>query len=479
MDFNGLPLNPLWAYQLMNSGGLPDFSSICGTAFSGGNSVNEATLANVCTSQPTTFDIDHSLEEVGGYCQGLINGHLTWMNATYFGSVLWDSWSKDPTFTPGNWDLADGDYNLLLEPFISGNGYTDLNLFSTNNYWGGILLEFKDWETVSIAGGPWWDKLRNSDITNTSPSSNTAEMFNPVGGGLPAVVTGIIGIDGVHGGYTEVHPVFSIALDTQQTVNQDNTLTQSWVWFLRTKGNGGGCSEDYYSWTEPNNTFYIQLPWPKGATNVKATAGDSYSWQPAPGLEQSWILASQDPGFTLVKIQFPSSNYPGTDGWVTLVYSFPPGDKATTQVGTEALTGARTPAVASAISGVSLNPEAPRPAAKEKRARSTSRENEDEVNFAEIATRIADPAVKAKFLADVKRALEPITKVKPAATHGKAIPIKFDTPLKVESRPPTGGRKIMALQTSPDPVNKQIHAAIRKLMDTYRPQLGASPPVKK
>ena len=93
LDYNNLPLNPQWAFQL-NPGGLPDFNSICGSAFSGGNSVNNGTLANFCTSQQTTFDIDHSLEEAGGYCQGLINGHLTWMKATYTGSVLWDSWSK-------------------------------------------------------------------------------------------------------------------------------------------------------------------------------------------------------------------------------------------------------------------------------------------------------------------------------------------------------------------------------------------------
>jgi len=462
LDYNSLPLNPQWAFQL-NPGGLPDFTSICGSAFSGGNSVNNGTLADVCTSQQTTFDIDHSLEEAGGYCQGLINGHLTWMKATYTGSVLWDSWSKDPDFF-ANLDLADGDYNLLLwDHFPSQNGYTDLNWSSKGEF--GIGLEFKDTETVNNAVGPWWVQLRNSDITNTSDTSNTSQMFNNGGGGLPGVVTAFIGIDGVHGGYTESHPVFSIALDVQQAVNQDNTLTENWVYFLRTKGNGGGCSEVYYNWTEPNNTFYIQLPWPNGATSVKATAGNFWAWQTgAP--PQAWILGSQDPGFTLIKIQFPTSSYPGTDGQLTLVYSFPPGNKPTTQVG-------------AAIIGDALNGQALSPAAKEKRASSTSGENEDEFNIAEVATRIADPVVKAKFMADAKQALEPLTTVQPSTTPGKAIPMNFDTPLKVEPRPPAGGGRVTALQTSPDPVNKQIHAAIKKLMDTYGPQLGASPSVKK
>ena len=121
------------------------------------------------------------------------------MKATYTGSVLWDSWSKDPDIS--NLWLDDGDYNLLLwDHFPSQNGYTDLNWSSKGEL--GIGLEFKDTETVNNAAGPWWVQLRNSDITNTSDTSNTSQMFNNKGGGLPGVVTGIIGIDGVHGGYT-------------------------------------------------------------------------------------------------------------------------------------------------------------------------------------------------------------------------------------------------------------------------------------
>jgi len=130
VDYNSLPLNPQWAYQL-SPGGLPNFNSICGSAFSGlGNIVNPGTLAKVCTSQQTTFDIANifvdSVEEVvGNYCQGLLNGHLTWMNATYVGWVRWDSWSEDPD--PSNFNLRDGDYNLLLQTFPNQFGFTNLN----------------------------------------------------------------------------------------------------------------------------------------------------------------------------------------------------------------------------------------------------------------------------------------------------------------------------------------------------------------
>jgi hypothetical protein len=330
----------------------------------------------------------------------------------------------------------------------------------------GIGLEFKDSETVNNAGGPWWVQLRNSNITSTSDTSNTSEMFNPSGGGLPGVVTGVIGIDGVHGGYTESHPVFSIALDTlQQTDKQNNTVTENWVYFMRTEANGGGCSEDYYNWSEPNNTFYIQLPWPQGAFSVQATSGQAWGWQSG-AQPQTTIMESQDPGFTLIKIQLPSSSYSGTDGQLTLVYSFPPG---------------KVPTYGNALNGFSSSPAAPIPQVKEmaKRAPSTKGENEDEFNVADVAARIADPAVKAKFLADAKLALESLTKVKPAAAPGKALPINFDTPLKVEPRPPSDGGKITALQTTPDPVNKQIHAAIKKLLDTYRLNIRPATPAEK
>ena len=460
LDYNNLPLNPQWAYQLQNPGQLPDFSSICGSAFSGGNNENTSTLANNCTSQPTKLDVDTGeFQGVGGLCSGVINGHLTWMKATYIGSVLWDSWSGDPAWDePDTW-WKDGDFNLLLQdPSPSqkgyGNGYTNLNWSNSGLF--GIELEFNDSESINNAGGPWWNQLRNSDITSSSPTSSTGQMFNNLGGGLPGVVTGIIGIDGVHGGYTESHPVFSLALNTQQTVNPDNTLTENWVYFLQTQGNGGGCSEAYYTWTEPNNTFYIQLPWPDGATSVQGTAGQSWGWQSGAQPQTSGLL-SQDPGFTLIKIQMPSSSYPGTDGQFTLVYSFPADKKAR---------------------DVAKGP-APSPGSGQKPASSTPKENEDAFNVTDLAARIADPAVRAKFIADAKQALAPLTTVKPPVTHGTSIPINFDTPLKVEPRPPADSGKITALQTSPDTANQKIHAAIKKLMDTYGSQMQAAPPAKK
>ncbi len=455
MDYNNLPLNPQWAYQLENPGKLPDFASICGSAFSGGNNENASTLASNCTSQPTKLDLDTGdFQGIGGLCSGLINGHLTWMKATYTGSVFWESWSGDPAF-PNEW--KDGDFNLLLrDPSASqngyGNGYTNMNWSNSGIF--GIGLEFNDAESINNAGGPWWSQWRNSDITNSSPNSSTSQLFNNAGGGLPGVVTGIIGIDGVHGAYAESHPVFSLALNTQRTVNQDNTLTENWVYFLQTQGNGGGCSEAYYTWTEPNNTFYIPLPWPEGATGVKAISGPTWGWQSGAG-PTTYLLVSQDPGFTLIKIQMPTSTYPGTDGQFSLVYSFPAGKKP---------------------HDVS-KAQPPGPAPSDKPA--GSGENEDQFNVADMAARIADPDVKARFLADAKETLAPLATVPPPAAHGTAIPINFDTPLKVEARPPAGSGQITALQTSPNPVNQQIHAAIKRLMDTYGPQMEADPPAKK
>jgi len=476
LDYNGLPLNPLWAYQL-DPGGQPDFTSICGDAFSnGGSSENTSVLAANCTMQSPNFDIDTSLEEgsISTYCYGLIDGHLTWTNTavTYTGSAYWDSWSPDPNFFK-NFDLQDGDYNLLLmgNPYPIQNGYTDLNW--TSNGLFGLSLEFKDTETVNNTSAPWWTQLVNS--VSNSDATTTNQIFKSQGGpaaagsqpsstnsGLPAVVTGFVSMDGVHG-WAEVHPVFSIALDTQQTVNQNNTLTQNWAYFYRTKSNGGGCSEAYYTFSP--NPFYIQLPWPDGATSVTASAGESWGWQSG-AQPQTWILKSQDPGFTLIKIQLPNGSlYPGLDGQLTLTYTFAPGVKPTTQI------GAAIASPASVASVTSLS-------ATVKPASSKVGGNDDEINLADVATRIADPVVKAKFLADAKQAFTPIVPTQPSKSIRQAIPMKFDTPLGVEPRPPAG-TKVPAVQISIDPVNKQIHAAIKKLLDTYKPQLAATPPAAK
>lgn len=429
-DYNGLPLNPKWAYQLDNST-LPNFANTCGPAITGGDTINITALADKCTSQGPTSELDPSAW-AGLACQGVLDGHLNWYIATYTGWMDWEGWS-------GDWP-QDGDYNLLLET-ASQEGFTALNWASPPNGEYGLGLEFKGGETTNNAGGPWWKQLQNGAENGGQPTPD--QMFNDTVGenaGLYGVVTGQIGIDGVHGGYTESHPVYGIAIRTQANQVKDG-VQETWVFFLRNFGNEGECGNDTLSWPSAlNNTYFIQLPWWTGATDVKVV-GDAQWWAWQDGDTKGWVERSSDPGWTLIKVQFPSGGQYGVDGQFTLEYTVP-GYKPSEQKRTV-----------------------------------PARKVEPEVDVNAIAARIADPTVRAKFITDVN-ALKPLSVTPPM----KKVQMTVDTSMKAEAK--TAGAASRGKGTkavsSPDPVKKQSADAVQKLMNTYKSEMQPEPsPPKK
>jgi hypothetical protein len=448
-DYNGLPLNPQWAYQLTHPWGVPDFPSICGNAFSNGNTVNADTLALNCTSQPTILDVSHSSlvgdsTPWGEFCTGLIDGHLNWMIATYTGTFGWQDWSGDPGLL--NAYLNDGDYNLGLTNFQIVNGYNDFRGMTTNE--STIGVEFNDDETVNRATAPWWQQLRAGAGDDSTPYTVPQKMFNQVYGlGLQGVVTGLVSIDGVHGGYAESHPAFAVALSPSET-GVNGGLQQQWVFFLRNSGTGGNCSEGSYFWPglgPQGNVYYIQLPWPGGATDVKLVAGNFWAWQNAGG--QAAVMRSPEPGWTLIKVTLPTGVVePGMDGEFTLQYTFP-GDQVV----------------------VRKKDTAP-PASKKT-------ESEDKYSSDMFTSRIADPAAKAKFTADLQQALGSLSTRPPVVR----VPITVSNEIEVEPRTagPASRGESTAFRMDPDPTAQKRKEAFDKLLGTYRPQMQAAPPAPK
>jgi hypothetical protein len=513
-DYNLLPRNPQWAHQLENSGQAPDFTKQCGKALfnntgnpcgwlgevcisgSGGNAIDKDTLARDCTSQPTLLDVDTS-SLVGdwfwasflgdpAYCTGIIDGHLTWMVSTYTGRMAWEGWSGDGT-------EGDGDYNLLLAPsayapknnagFTTGNSVSHVQLPPLGQTGAigedGMGLEFKDTETVNKAGGPWWQQLQNGAQNGGQPTPETMFTEGYIGGAgsLQGVVTGVIGIDGVHGAYTEVHPVFALALNTSSTTCGENCIQETWVYFVRNYGNGGECSEHYYHWPSqwPNNRYFVELPSPKAAASYsKALEGNWSVWPndvKLVGQAQAWswkpwnegtnvsvgILGSAE---TMVEVQFPNDKEDfGMDGQVTVEYRFrggvylPPGNG-------QWYGGSQ----GSAPRGRRVEP-----------PRKTKKQDEG-FSLSDVGSRIADPALRAKFRADAQDAVKPFWIPSP-----KAVPITVHTGVQFNSHTPGAASRGVgtAAQVSADPIKKQLDEAIKKLMDTYRPQLRATQPVEK
>ena len=184
-------------------------------------------------------------------------------------------------------------------------------------------LEFKDDETLRLAGGAFWKQLVNGIENEASP---TPSSMMGVEAGIAGVVTGVIGIDGVHDhGYAELHPVFALALNTNETDVTDG-VQQTWAFFLRNSGSNGGCSREISTWPSSlgNNEYFIQLPWPEGATGAKVVgSAEFFSWQEQKTIGS--IKTSADPGWTLIDVTFPPNGEFGVDGQFTVQYSFPPG----------------------------------------------------------------------------------------------------------------------------------------------------------
>ncbi|HTW85593.1 MAG TPA: hypothetical protein VMD91_16095 [Candidatus Sulfotelmatobacter sp.] len=480
-DLNGLPLNPQWGYQLDNPGKLPNFQSICGGAFynaqgmpasstsgSGNNAVNNAILARTCTSQHTSLDVstssyvgDWALAHLGGmssaYCTsgaGGFNGHLTWTVATYTGTVLWSDWSGNPSFF-SNFDLADGDYNLDLFPSQyppdDNAGFTSLNDSKSGEY--GIGLEFNDGETVDNAGSAWWKQLVNSVENGGQPSPGQLFMSGPRSsddplGALSAVVTGVVGIDGVHGDYAEVHPVFALAVRTSSSSSKGK-VTETWSYFLRDSGSGGGCSSSTLYWEAPqfddsrDARFFIGLPWPQNATAVKVLQSNGFSWQGEQPVAGSWVGASGKKGWTEVDVVFydKAQNYVGgLDGQVTLEYT-----------------------VSSTSSQKKATPHAPAPKTEPEKFR------EDEFKVTDIDSWIPDAATRSAFQADAKAALGPLvarptSKTVTAQRLASAIEPR-------PSRTAASNEQLTPAKAAPDPAKQRLNTALKTLTDKYRPQL--------
>jgi hypothetical protein len=184
IDANGLPLNPMWFPQIMSQDLENGFQSTCGGAFKQDFNIDQTVLADTCTTDAPTADIDTGLAHLslGAICPANpIHGHLNWGVATYTGNLTWASWAGDSSFG------QDGDYTINLAT-PNNNGLTA----APPDGGPGLHLEFNESEVQLV--GPFWQSLFNA--VQGGDSTDPGSILN----GKFAVVTGLFGIDGVHGG---------------------------------------------------------------------------------------------------------------------------------------------------------------------------------------------------------------------------------------------------------------------------------------
>jgi len=451
IDDNGVPLNPLWSFQVENPGQVPDFQGSCIVTK---NIVGPGPLpptlqvlsmdSEYCTSQnPVKNPYTSSAGETVGICNTsdtVYDGHINWFVVTYEGGAFYRPWSGPPP--------EDDDINLGLE--------TDYQSGQTTQFEGpdyGIGLEFKNGETTANYNTKFWKAFHDNA---TSPDELISENGdNPIefADGEYAIVTGLMGIDGVHKGYSELHPVFIIAIEVAWNFSDNGGADETWAFFVRNQGNEGTCSSHTYNW--PSNigdsTYALQLPWPDGAKSVSVLT-TPFSQLETSGPGQQYLGIESMKPWTILRFKLPSYTATGIDGEITLHYD-----------------GA---AIKSTKNSRKINP--PRRASAPKRAPGPANEGELGVDWAALSAKIADPGVRQKFTSELTAAVQANT-----ATHAQGSTVApIDTKVTTFTHSQTIGvwtGTPVAVVEQPDPEKQKMADAVNAVLAKYSKELNLPP----
>src|SRR5262249_40245419 len=189
VDDNGLSLNPKWGAQRIDPSALPN-PQLCPRRDPG--------------SYPCTNQFTH--QDSGWFGCG---PHINWFGATYEGKVYWQDHSSDD------------DYNIKLTREDRA-GYTTAHADH-------ILCEFDSDETIDHFSTPWWSRFHRAVDEG---DARARQMMD----GSFAIVTGLAGLDCEHGCWSELHPVWALAMNVQPSLEDD-----LWAIFVRNWGNEGFC----------------------------------------------------------------------------------------------------------------------------------------------------------------------------------------------------------------------------------------------
>jgi hypothetical protein len=315
-DANGLYRNPRWGWQVTNApAGSGQYTSLC-------NQIP------ACLSQPTTYDSPSAfLGFVPALCRPSplqilpLAGHRNWFDVTYTGTLEWDGHSS-PTF-------GDDDYNLkLYTPHVGtlADG-TPISAGGATDQLNRVQLEFNSDETIdNFDYLRWWSQFHGAVDQGDSFAATYVNNHD-------AVVTGLMGIDEVHG-QSEVHPVHALAIREAATPQlRDDT----WAIFVRNWGNEGTCSSNDHFLDA--TTITMKIPRPSGVsasvvptpfyhTFLNYNAPDSHfsMWTGASGVYLTFNLPpgnqhglvfgelSLDWTGTQAPVQLPQANKTGSAG---------------------------------------------------------------------------------------------------------------------------------------------------------------------
>jgi hypothetical protein len=187
------------------------------------------------SSQTPAYDITSTSVFVPALCDSGTGGHLNWFDVTYTGPARWSDHSSSGA-------KGDDDYNVFITPdTVAG---TTFPAGVTLNNPSQVKIEFDAGETVeNFQSVPWWDNVQRAvaDGDDNDPSYEIAHRYFDK---RDLIVTGLMGVDGVHNNDSEVHPaqVFFLRMEQQLNHPYPDPTDDGWAFFVRNWGDEGMCS---------------------------------------------------------------------------------------------------------------------------------------------------------------------------------------------------------------------------------------------
>lgn len=177
-------------------------------------------------------------------------GHTNWGEATYTDpSITWNTWD-DPNPPYGNPPFGgDDDYNMNIVTPLAPDQTSHAGTTSVNP--DSIGIEFDSDETIDhYDANAWWKAfhiaVKESQDAALPQLVLAGKKFLEDNVGYhnvnyhEAVVTGVLGLDGTHGG-SEIHPVHVLAIRLAAPLHVDAN-NDHWAFFVRNSGDEGECS---------------------------------------------------------------------------------------------------------------------------------------------------------------------------------------------------------------------------------------------
>jgi hypothetical protein len=257
-DPNGFFQDPAWQWEKDHPGTHPDPVALCGGfpyINSNDTSLGVSLGTPPCSTQAPSVNDPNGFNNAictHGATPGHLHGHLNWWPVTASGKIFWVDhkvWYQE----------GDDDYDFTLAP-RTGTGLT------TNNSNQLYVVEFDSDETVDHIDRGWWNDFHNAvDANGGKSGGQPGAMID----GHDAIITGLMGLDSEHGAYSELHPVFGMAIHVK-----DDPTDDTWALLVRNWGDEGFCSQDEMA--VPLNTLSFFLPRP-GATGGTANTDQLFS----------------------------------------------------------------------------------------------------------------------------------------------------------------------------------------------------------